>query len=91
MLYRGFLLWHFQSLLPGIAAIVAAVVAFGAAHVYQGLRGVLATGAAGAIAMGAYLLTGSLLAPIVLHVTIDLVNGFTMYRALRAPVAAGDT
>jgi membrane protease YdiL (CAAX protease family) len=53
------------------------------------MRGVFSTGIAGAIAMGVYLLTGSLLAPILLHATLDLVNGFTIYRASRDSAAAG--
>lgn len=84
VLYRGFLLWYFQLLVPGVVAIAAAVLAFGVAHAYQGMRGILATGLAGAIAMAVYLLTGSLLAPIVLHAALDLVNGFTLYRASRS-------
>jgi uncharacterized protein len=81
VLYRGYLLWYFQSLVPRGLAIVAATVAFAVAHAYQGVRGIAATGAAGAVAMAVYLLTGSLLAPIVLHAALDLVNGFTIYRA----------
>jgi membrane protease YdiL (CAAX protease family) len=84
VLYRGYLLWYFQSLVPGGVAIAAAVVAFGVAHAYQGWRGIFSTGVAGACAMAVYLLTGSLLAPILLHATLDLVNGFTIYRASRA-------
>jgi membrane protease YdiL (CAAX protease family) len=42
---------------------------------------------AGAFAMSAYLLTGSLVAPILLHAALDLVNGFTLYRASRGLVA----
>jgi membrane protease YdiL (CAAX protease family) len=33
--------------------------------------------------MVVYLLTGSLFAPIILHATLDLVNGLTFYRVLR--------
>ena len=83
VLYRGYLLWYLQSLLPRGVAIAAAVVAFGVGHAYQGVRNIFATGAAGAIAMAVYLLTDSLLAPIVLHATLDIVNGFTLYRTLR--------
>ena len=82
ILYRGYLLYYLCALLPGAAAIVAAIVAFGLAHAYQGWRGILLTGTAGAAAMGLYLVTGSLAAPIVLHTTIDLANGFMAYRAL---------
>jgi uncharacterized protein len=87
VLYRGYLLWYFQSLAPAGVAIVAAILVFGLAHVYQGLSGVFSTGVAGALAMAAYLLTGSLLAPIVLHAALDLVNGFTIYRVSRRAVA----
>jgi membrane protease YdiL (CAAX protease family) len=89
VLYRGYLLWYFQSLVPAGLAIAAAISAFGLAHVYQGTRNILTTGAAGAIAMAVYLLTGSLLAPILLHAALDLVNGSTVYRVRRGstPVA----
>jgi membrane protease YdiL (CAAX protease family) len=86
--YRGYLLWYFQSLVPGAFAIAAAVLAFGVAHAYQGVRGIFATGMAGALAMAVYLLTESLLAPILLHATLDLVNGFTLYRVIRESTAA---
>ena len=82
--YRGYLLWYFQSLLPGAVAIAAAIVAFGLAHAYQNIRGIFATGMAGALAMAVYLLTESLIAPILLHAALDLVNGFTLNRVIRA-------
>jgi len=81
VLYRGYLLWYLQALLPRSVAIVAAVLAFGVGHAYQGVRGILATGIAGAIAMAVYLVTESLLAPMVLHAALDLVNGLTIYTA----------
>jgi len=37
--------------------------------------------------MGLYLLTRSLTASILLHITIDVANGFMAYRALTSPVA----
>ena len=83
--YRGYLLWYFQSLVPGAAAIAAAILAFGVAHSYQGVRGIVATGMAGALGMAVYLLTESLLAPMLLHVTLDFVNGFTLYRVRARP------
>jgi membrane protease YdiL (CAAX protease family) len=88
VLYRGYLLWYFQFLLPPGVAIAAAILGFGVAHAYQGLRGVVSTGIAGAVAMGVYLLTGSLLAPIVLHALLDLVNGSTIYRVGRVSAAS---
>ena len=79
LLYRGFLLHYLQFWLPGGIAVAAAIVAFGAAHAYQGLRGVALTGLAGAAAMAVYLVTGSLLAPAILHAVLDLANGLTAY------------
>ena len=84
-LYRGYLLWYLQSLGLGAGAVVVAIVAFGIAHVYQGVRGIVATGLMGAVFMGLYLLTGSLVAPIVVHATVDLANGLIAYRLLRRP------
>jgi len=84
ILYRGYMLHYMRAWLPGAAAIVAAIVIFGLAHAYQGGRGILLTGLAGAAAMGLYLFTGSLVAPMILHVTVDLANGFMAYRSLSA-------
>jgi membrane protease YdiL (CAAX protease family) len=81
LLYRGFVLWYFSWLLPGGWAIAATVAIFGIGHVYQGVRGMLLTALVGLISLAVYLWTGSLIAPIVMHVVIDLANGFMAYRA----------
>ena len=83
VLYRGYLLWYLQSIGLGRGAVVVAIVAFGLAHAFQGIRGSVGAGVMGAIAMGLYLLTGSLVAPIVLHATVDLANGLMAYRVLQ--------
>ncbi len=82
VLYRGYLLYYLRLWLPGAAAVGAAIVVFGLAHAYQGARGILLTMLAGGAAMALYLLTGSLVAPMVLHATVDLANGFMAYRSL---------
>lgn len=85
VLYRGYLLWYLLSLWPGRLAIAAAaaVLIFGVGHAYQGVRGIVHTAIAGGIGMAVYLLTGSLLAPILLHAALDLANGLSFYRVLR--------
>ena len=85
VLYRGYLLWYLLSLWSGRLAIAAAAAAliFGVGHAYQGVRGIVNTAIAGGIAMAVYLLTGSLLAPMLLHATLDLANGLIVYRVLR--------
>ena len=80
VLYRGYLLWYLQSLGLGPGAVVVAIVAFGITHAFQGIRGMVGTGVMGAVFMGLYLLTGSLVAPIVFHATVDLANFLMAYR-----------
>ena len=82
VLYRGFLLYYLDQWLPGGVAVAAAIVIFGFAHMYQGARGIVLTGLAGGVAMALYLFTGSLIAPMILHATVDLANGFIAYVAL---------
>lgn len=74
LVFRGWLLamLHTQAGLTGTALIVAGAVAFGLAHAYQGISGVLLTAFAGAFFCVLYIETGSLLIPILLHAFIDL-------------------
>ena len=88
ILYRGYLLYYLRAGLSATAAVVAAIVIFALAHAYQGRRGILLTGIAGAAAMGMYVSTRSLAASIVMHATVDLANGYLAYRALSAAPAA---
>lgn len=55
-----------------VAAFVSAALVFGLLHVYQGPVGILASTVIGVVFTGLYLVTGSILAPIVLHVIVDL-------------------
>ena len=82
ILYRGFLLWYFDAFLPRAIAIIVATVIFGVAHVYQGAGGIIRTGLAGAVAMVLYVLTGSLIAAMVLRATVDIASGWMSFRTL---------
>lgn len=77
---RGFMLWYFTAWLPWWAAIAATVATFGIGHAYQGFRGVLLTAAMGSVFLVAYLVTGSLLASIVIHSVVDISSGFAGFR-----------
>lgn len=84
---RGFLLAAMVALLPPLPApayVLVGGVVFGLGHAYQGRAGVIATGVIGALFMGIYLGTGSLLVPIVLHVLMDL-NGLRLHAQAAAP------
>lgn len=71
-----------QAALAPTATVLVVALAFGWAHFYQGLGGMVATAALGALFTWLYLATGSLLLPMLLHVLIDL-------RALLVPVGTG--
>jgi membrane protease YdiL (CAAX protease family) len=74
-LYRGVFLAVVSALLGGppepILVLVAAA-AFGLAHAYQGVAGIVTTAVLGGVLALLYLDTGSLLLPVLLHAAIDL-------------------
>jgi membrane protease YdiL (CAAX protease family) len=75
VVFRGFLLVYLTDVFPGMpvsSAMVVSAALFGLAHSYQGGLGVLLTGLAGYWLAGLYVLTGSLLVPIVVHALVDL-------------------
>ncbi len=80
-LFRGFLIWYFSFFTTTALAVVFSSVVFGAAHSYQGGRGGLQAGAAGLILALAYVLTGSLWVPILLHVVGDIHSGILGWLA----------
>lgn len=55
-----------------IAAVAGSVLLFGALHLYQGAAGVIGTTVVGAVMMLIYVVTGSIIVPIVLHAVFDL-------------------
>ena len=74
VVFRGFLLVYLTEVaevsLP--TAMIVSSVLFGLAHSYQGVLGVALTGLAGYWLASIYVLTGSLLLPIVVHALVDL-------------------
>ncbi|RBY77166.1 CPBP family intramembrane metalloprotease [Geodermatophilus sp. TF02-6] len=88
-LYRGFLLAVVAALAGGLPApvlVAVGAVAFGLAHAYQGVAGVVTTGVLGGVLAGLYLDTASLLLPVVLHVLVDL--RFLLVPASALPAVA---
>ncbi len=85
--YRAFFLAVVTAIAPGFPIPVAAaviVVGFGLAHAYQGPTGIAVTMIFGAVLAALYILTGSLLAPAILHILID-VRGIPLGRLLATP------
>ena len=88
-LYRGFLLAVVAAVggaLPTPVLVVLGAVAFGLAHAYQGVAGIVTTGVLGGVMAALYLGTGSLLLPAVLHALVDL--RFLLVPASALPDAA---
>ena len=75
VLYRGFLIHYFRELPVSnglIGALVLSSCVFGFAHLYQGAVGIVQTTILGAIFGLIFIVTGSLLLPMILHALIDL-------------------
>lgn len=94
LLYRGYVIWYLSHALSFWPAALASSVVFGLGHAYQGPRGMMLTGAVGMFMAGVYWVSGSLLAPMVLHAAMDAHSGNVLYHALareREAAAAGVT
>jgi membrane protease YdiL (CAAX protease family) len=72
VLFRGFLTWYFHHWFPLWIAAVFSTMLFALGHLYQGLNGAIQAAVLGAVFVTLYLLTGSLLIPVLLHVLINL-------------------
>ncbi len=83
LVFRGYLLWVFRPALGLWGAAVLSVVVFAAAHAYQGSKGIVSTGIAGALFTAVVLLFGSLWPAIVLHVLVDAGQGLISWLILR--------
>lgn len=75
VVYRGFLLnylhimpWHLSL----TWALVVSSIIFGIGHLYQGIAGAIQTAVIGFLFGGLFVITGSLLLPVVLHGVMDL-------------------
>jgi membrane protease YdiL (CAAX protease family) len=90
LIARGFLLWYLEPLIGMVWGPLLAVVAFAGAHAYQGLRQMPGLLVASAAFVALYLVSGSLLLPILFHAILDLVQGHFITRALNdaAPMTA---
>jgi len=73
--FRGFLLFYCAAFLPALGtpvAVLASSAVFGLGHLYQGVRGMVLTTVIGLVLATLYVLSGSLLVPIVVHAALDL-------------------
>lgn len=84
-IWRGFGVALLHATWPGLPlapTVIVLALAFGWAHLYQGLAGMVASAVLGGLFAWLYLAIGSLWLPMLLHALIDL-------RALLVPVGTG--
>ena len=84
--------WFFALLapwLPPVVTLIATSVFFGLGHWYQGKAGVVKTGVTGLIMGTVYLVTGSLLVPMILHAVVDIGGGHAAFVVLNESPAPG--
>lgn len=79
VLFRGYLMQVLDSYVPTYGAVFIASILFGLPHIYQGPVHVIRTAVIGVIMALAYLATGSLLVPILLHIVLDMYGGALAY------------
>src|ERR1039458_3810809 len=90
VVYRGFLLHYFHTLpfhLSLMWAMVVSSVIFGIGHLYQGVAGGVQTAVIGFVFAAMFVMTGSLVVPIVVHAVMDLQKkGFTLVTLEEAEI-----
>ena len=85
LLTLGFLAWFLAQWMPLWLAMIASGILFGLAHAYQGLGGILKTGAIGIAFGGLTLLAQSIVPAILLHIAVDALNGQLAYVVITTP------
>ena len=89
IIFRGYLIWYLQHFLAPAWAGVVAVLAFTFAHLYQGVRQLPGIFLASTAAVLTYMISGSLLVPIVMHVLVDAWQGRLLARYRRRTAIVG--
>lgn len=82
--FRGFLIAALTVVMPNAwVAAIAAALAFGMLHAYQGRVGIARTTLLGFALAVPFIMTSSIMPSIVAHILIDLVGGFWLVKQLR--------
>lgn len=83
LLYRGYLLWYLTQFSVIEVAAPVAMLVFTLAHLYQGLRMLPGIALMSAFFVMLYLVSGSLLLPIIFHAAVDMLQGYHLAPLLR--------
>jgi membrane protease YdiL (CAAX protease family) len=83
LLYRGFLTWLVAAYTGLPLAIIVVSVCFGAAHAYQGVKGVVKTGVVALVMSGIVLVSGWLVPAMIVHALVDVAGGAVGFVVIR--------
>ncbi len=81
LVFRGYLIWYLQHFLGIWSSAIVAVLLFGFAHLYQGAAQLPALLLTSAVIVSLFVLTDSLLLPVLLHVFLDALQGHYVAKA----------
>ncbi|GHB76085.1 hypothetical protein GCM10008107_26930 [Psychrosphaera saromensis] len=79
ILFRGYVMHILSNDLPMYVVIIISSIIFGFGHIYQGASHVVRTAILGSIMAVIYLVTDSLVVPILLHLMLDMYGGAVAY------------
>lgn len=82
--YRGLLLGALAALIGLWPAVIGSTLLFGLAHAYQGVGGVVRTGAFGAVGALLTVFSGSIWVAVAVHAIVDLSQGRLVAMAVRS-------
>ncbi len=85
LLFRGYLMHLFNQIMPTYLAVGISSLLFGFCHIYQGWIYVLRTAIIGVAFCVIFILTDSLIIPILLHIMFDMYSGLTAYILYSEP------
>jgi membrane protease YdiL (CAAX protease family) len=90
LIFRAYLYTLIDSSLGMPAAIVLSSIVFGLWHIYLGWQDVIRTSIMGVLLCGAFIFTGNIIIPIILHIFIDVYSGLICYYSMQKTPMTND-
>ncbi len=91
IIFRGFLIWAFATIMPEWAAATTSLAIFVFVHRYQGVQSLLPVTIVGGVMTMLYLASGSLYPVIAVHIVVDVLYSAVVWRARQAKLEGQST